>query len=141
MHFDKALCVFSGFEPSHAPLPFACRLVRVLGPVIQLSMLLMSNAWHHNSFCSGIAAQLVGHNHARLTPGALQKLAKEPDGREPIPLRLNKDVENNSVLIDRSPYTASHPLISAQRDNAPRMLRVPLADMPHHSPEQFLIYS
>jgi hypothetical protein len=103
MHFDKALCVFSGFESSHAPLPLAGRLVRVLGPVVQVPMLSMGNAWHHNSFCSGIAAQLVSNNHARLTPGALQQLAKEPDGSEPVPFRLRQDVENNAVLIDRSP--------------------------------------
>jgi hypothetical protein len=42
MHFDKALGVSGAFESSHAPLP--CRLMRVLSPVIQVSVLSVSHA-------------------------------------------------------------------------------------------------
>lgn len=69
-------------------------------------MLSMSNAWHHDSFCSGIAAQLVRNDHARL-PCAPQQLAEETDGRKAIPFGLNQDVENNPVLIDSSPEIVS----------------------------------
>ena len=36
-----------------------------------------------------------------------QQLAKETDCRESIPLRLHEDVEDNAVLIDRSPEVMS----------------------------------
>ena len=35
---DKALGMSGAFESSHAPLPLPCRLMRVLSPVIQVSV-------------------------------------------------------------------------------------------------------
>jgi hypothetical protein len=105
--FDKTLRVPGGLESSHAPLSLPCGLMRVLGSVVQVPVLSMGNSGHHDSFRSGIAAQFVGNDHARLSPGASQQLAKEPDGSKAIPFGLNKDVENNSVLIDSSPEIVS----------------------------------
>jgi hypothetical protein len=43
VHLDKALGVPRGLEPSHPPLPLTRRLMRVLGPAIQVPVLSMSN--------------------------------------------------------------------------------------------------
>jgi hypothetical protein len=56
MHFDKALGVSGAFESSHAPLPLPCRLMRVLSPIIQVSVLSVSHTRHHNPLRSGITA-------------------------------------------------------------------------------------
>jgi hypothetical protein len=56
---DEALGVSIGIEPSHSPLPFTRRLMRVLRPVVHVPMLSVSNAGHHYSFRSAIAPDLV----------------------------------------------------------------------------------
>ena len=107
VNLDKPLGVPSGFEPSHSPLPLPRRLMRVLRPVVQIPMLPMSNAGHHDPFRRAVAAQLVRNDHARLASGGPQQLAKEPDRGKAIPLRLHEDVEDNTVLIDGSPEIVS----------------------------------
>jgi hypothetical protein len=107
VNLDEPLGMPSGLEPSHSPLPFTRRLMRVLGPVVQVAMLAMSNAGHHHSFRRPIAAQLISNNDARFAPSCPQKLAKKPNCGETIPLRLNENVQDDAVLIDRSPEIVS----------------------------------
>jgi hypothetical protein len=47
--------------------------------------------------------QLVGDDHAWSAPSCRQQLAEEPDGSKSIPLRLHENIQDNTVLIDRSP--------------------------------------
>jgi hypothetical protein len=63
--------------------------MRVLGPVVQVPMLAMSNAGHHHSFRRPIAAQLVSNNDAGFATSCSQQLVKKPHCGETIPLRLN----------------------------------------------------
>ena len=77
MHLDKALSVPSGFEPPHASLPLTRRLMRVLGPIVQVPVLSVSNARHHDPFRGGIAAQLVRYNHAGRTREGRSSLRKD----------------------------------------------------------------
>ena len=110
VHLDKALDMPSGLKPSHASLPFARRLMGVLRSVIEVPVLSMSNAGHHNPFCGRIAAQLIRHDHAWLASCRPQQLTKEPQRRKPITLWLDKDINHNPVLIDRSPEIMSNPV-------------------------------
>jgi hypothetical protein len=64
VHLDKTLGVPSGLELSHSPLPLPRRLRRVLGPVVYIPVLSMSNTGHHDPFRRPIAAQFVGNDHA-----------------------------------------------------------------------------
>src|SRR5689334_11936194 len=56
VHLEKALRVSSGFEASHALLPLARGLMRVLCPVVQVTVLAVSNTRHDEPFGGGIAA-------------------------------------------------------------------------------------
>ena len=109
VHLDEALRVLGGFEPPHASLPLTCRLMRVLGPVVQVPVLPVSNAGHHDSFRGRVAAQLVRNDHARTPPaGGPQQLAEEPHGRETVALWLHENVDDDAVLIDGSPEIMPH---------------------------------
>ena|SRR5688572_22385140 len=91
MHLDEALRLPPGFEPAHASLPFARRLMRVLGPVVQVSMLPVCHAGHHDPLRRRVAAQLVGYDHSRTTTAVgLQQLAEEPHSRKAVALRLDQ---------------------------------------------------
>jgi hypothetical protein len=68
VHLDKALGVPGGLEPPHPFLPLTRRLVRVLGPIIQVSMLSMGNAGHDDAFRGRIASQLIRNDHAWSAP-------------------------------------------------------------------------
>jgi hypothetical protein len=103
VRFDETLCMPSRLEPPHAPLALAGWLMRVLGPVIKVSVLSMSNAGHDRPFRGGIAAQLVGNDHARTSPSGSQQLTEEPHCSEAVTLWLNKNIDDDAVLIDGSP--------------------------------------
>jgi hypothetical protein len=51
----------------------------------------------------GLALELVCHDRSRNVSQALQQLAKEPLGRGRAATALDQDVENISVLVDRTP--------------------------------------
>ena len=103
VHLKESLGVLAGLEPAHPPLSFSCGLVRVLRSVVQVPVLSVSNTRHHHPFCRSVAAELVGNDDARLAPSRPQKLAKEAHGCEAIALWLDQNIEDNAVLIDRSP--------------------------------------
>ena len=93
VHLDKALRVHGGIEPPHASLPFTRWLMRVLGPVVQIPVLAVSHAGHHHSFRGGVAAQFVRYDDSRLpTAVGSQKLAKEADRGESVPLWLDENI-------------------------------------------------
>ena len=104
MHLDEALRVAGGLESPHASLPFARRLMGVLGAVVQISVLPVCDGGHDDSFGGSIAAQLVGHDHARTAmAGGPQQLAEESHGRESVPLWLDQNINDDTVLIDGPP--------------------------------------
>ncbi len=70
-------------------------------------MLPMSNARHDHSFRRTVATELICNNDARFAPRYRQQLAKKADSRKPIPLRLHENIEDNAVLINRSPEVMS----------------------------------
>jgi 8-hydroxy-5-deazaflavin:NADPH oxidoreductase len=51
-----------------------------------------------------IAGQLVGDNHPRHIPRALEQLTEKPLSRHRVALRLHQDVEHVAVLVDRAPH-------------------------------------
>src|SRR5215831_9261282 len=62
VHLNEALRVIGRFEPAHPSLPLARRLMGVLSPVVQIPVLTVSDAGHHDSFGSRIAAQFVSND-------------------------------------------------------------------------------
>jgi hypothetical protein len=61
VHLDEALRVVRELELTHASLALTGGLMGVLGAVVQIPMLPVSNTRYHNSFRGGVAAQLVGN--------------------------------------------------------------------------------
>ncbi len=55
---EEALGLAGGLEPLHAPLPLAGGLVRVLGAIIEITMLPMFHPWEELSFCRSVAPQV-----------------------------------------------------------------------------------
>ncbi len=77
VHLDKSLRVPAGFEPPHSPLSLTRRLMGILRPVVQVTMLSMSDAGHHHPFRCAVAAELISNNDARLSrPVARNSLRK-----------------------------------------------------------------
>jgi len=100
--------VLAGLEPAHSPLALTSRLMRVLRAVVEVSVLPVSNTRHDDSLCCPIAAELISNDHpwTSLT-GCPQEPAEEADGSETIPLWLDKDIKNDTVLIDGPPEVMS----------------------------------
>ena len=69
----------------------------------------------------GVAVELVCHYHPRNVSQALQQLAKEPLGRGRAAPALDQDVEDISVLVDRTPKIV---LLAADADE--HLVQVPL---------------
>ena len=99
--FDEPLGVSGGLEPPHSPLALTGRLMRVLGTIVQVPVLPVSNSRHHYSLRCPVATELISNNHPwpSLT-GCPQEPAEEADGGETIPLRLDENIKNDTILID-----------------------------------------
>src|SRR5215469_8781527 len=69
----------------------------------------------------GVALQLVCHDHPRDASQALQQLAKEPLGCGRVAPALDQNVEDISLLVDRTPKIV---LLAADADE--HLVHVPL---------------
>src|SRR3954453_11128196 len=107
VHLEKRCACQPDLNRRMRLISFTRRLMRVLRPVVQITMLSMSHAGHHHSFCCPVAAELISNNDARLGSCAPQQLAKKPHRGKPVPLRLHKDIQDDTILIDRSPQVMS----------------------------------
>src|SRR4051812_3362844 len=77
---EKTLCLPGRLEPLHLPFSSACRLVRILGPVVQSFMLPVLDTGHDLPLCRAITGELI-HDHDTRWPHLLfQQLPKEPLG-------------------------------------------------------------
>ena len=66
-------------------------------------MLSMSNSGHHHSFRRAVASESVSHDHAGTTVARAQQLAKKTYDGEAVALRLDQNIEDDTVLIDGPP--------------------------------------
>ena len=97
MYLDETLRMLPGFEAPHASLPLTRWLMRVFGAVVQVSMLPVDYARHHDSFRRCVATQLVGYDHPRTTMiVGPQQLAEESHSSESITLWLNENINDNA---------------------------------------------
>ena len=103
LHFEKTLRMLRGFEALHPSLALSRWLVRVLGRVIQVPVLPVSNGRQNDSFRGSIASKLIRDDHPRPAPTRPQQLAKESDRGVSITSRLDQDVDYGTLLIHGSP--------------------------------------
>ena len=80
----EALQMGSRFEAAHLALPLPGRLMRYLGPVVRILIGAVNDGRHETALF-------------------LQQLAKESHRGEPIPSRLDQDVEHVAVFFEGSP--------------------------------------
>lgn len=150
VHFDEALRLPGGLEAPHALLSFACRLMRVLGPVVQIPVLPVSDAGHDHSFRGCVAAQLVRYDHPRTTATVgLQQLAEESHGCETVSLWLDQNIDHNTFLIHGPPQIMPHtinvqkhliemPLVAGPVTSSSQARRVQVAELFTPAPDAFI---
>ena len=63
----------------------------------------MDDDGHDVPMCDMVAAQLVGHETRRFLPLTLQEFPKESPRRAPVPAGLDEDVDQITVLVNRTP--------------------------------------
>jgi hypothetical protein len=87
----------------HDPLSSAGRLVGVLRPIVEAFVLAVLDAGHDLTLGRGIVFQFAGDQHTRRTLLLPQKFAQQAFGSLLVASALDKDVENITLLIDRTP--------------------------------------
>jgi hypothetical protein len=95
--------------------------VRYLSAIVEVSALAMLDARQDLALGGGVALELVCHDHTRNVSQALQQLAKESLGCGRAAPALDQDVEDISVLVDRTPKIV---LLVADADE--HLIHVPL---------------
>ena len=75
----------------------------VLGPVVEVLAAAVAHRRHQLAVGELVAGQLVGDNHPRHIPQALEQLTEKPLGRRRVTTRLHQYVEHVAVLVDRAP--------------------------------------
>ena len=90
-------------EPFHRPLALPGRLMRVLGPIVQILRLPMFHRGHQHAVGRLVAGELVGDEQPRHVPPCREQWADELYGGHRVSARLHQDVEQFAVLVDRAP--------------------------------------
>ena len=90
-------------EPLHLPLPTACGLVRVLGPVVSTLPLVVASRETELAYGRAIGPELVGGDGLRRETLFPDQLAQKPDSRGLVPSRLHQDVEHFTFVVHRPP--------------------------------------
>ena len=68
------------FEAFHRPFTLSGGLMRVLGTIVQILRLAVDHRRHQLAVSDAVAGQLVGHQHTRRIPQALEQPAEQPLG-------------------------------------------------------------
>ena len=72
------------FQAFHRPFALSGGLIRVLGAVVQIPRPPLLHRRHQLAVGDPVAAQLIGHQHARHLPQALEQLTEESPGRHRV---------------------------------------------------------
>lgn len=107
---EEPLCLFRRFDALHWPLALPGRLMGVLGPVVKIAALAMSNIGKHEPFGGAVAPKLVGDYDSRFASSTAQEFPKEALRREPVASGLNENINHGSVLIHCTPEIMSETL-------------------------------
>ena len=102
--------------------------MRVLGPIIQVAALPMLNVGKQLAMSDAIAAQLVGHDDARLILQTLQQSLEKALCGIGVTAWLNQDVEHNPILVDSAPE-----VVLNTRDPDENVIHVPFVAWPRPS--------
>src|SRR4051812_694368 len=126
---EEPLGVARRLEPLHVPFSPSRRLVRDLGPVVEVAALAMLDPRQDLPLGRAIAAQLVGHDHTGHVVQPLQQLLEEAPGRLGVAPALDQDVEQGAVLVARPPQ-----VVQLAADAEEHLIQVPLVARPWPTP-------
>jgi len=99
----EALQVRGWFKATPLAFPLARRLMRDLRPIVRILVRDVDDRRHRHPARRRVTAEFVGDQPARDAALALQQFPEEPRGGASIPSRLDQDVEDVAVLVDRAP--------------------------------------
>jgi len=85
---EKALGVFGGFEAPHLLLSQSCRLVGILGSIVEPFVLPVLYAWQKLAFSGSIALEFISDDHAWRVVEPFEKLPEEAFGCMCVPSAL-----------------------------------------------------
>src|SRR5262245_54550903 len=91
------------FEPAHVPLSLSSMLMRDFSAVVGVAVSVVGHMRQNGSERRSITLQLVGDDPKWLFALISQQSLKESLGCTLIPTRLNQNVDDVAVLIDRTP--------------------------------------
>ena len=84
--------------------------MRCLGSIVRVLARVVGNQGHDVPMGDTVATQLVGHETSRFLSLTLQEFPKESPRRPPVPTRLDKEVDQVTVLIHCAPEILALPV-------------------------------
>src|SRR5262249_2540838 len=112
---QKALGMSCGLEPLHAIFALACRAMRVLTPVVEVTTLPVFDPRQDLALGRAVALELIRNDDPRHVLEALEQLAEKLLRRLLIAPALHRDIEHMIVLIDGAPQVIALP-VDRQKD-------------------------
>ncbi len=133
----EALQMDRRLEAPHLAFTLTRRLVRDFRAVVRILVRTVDHRRHHHAARCRVTAKLVRDQPARDTTLPFQQLPEEPDGRVPIPSRLDQNVEEVTVLVHRSPQ-----LLLATVEGDEHLIEIPrVSEVPAPLPEPSRIHA
>ena len=100
MNRQEPLRLSDRLEASHLSLSLSGRLVRDLSPIVGVLSSVVGHGRHQPAMRCCVAAQLVGNETPGLASLCGQQPVEEALSGQPIPTRLDEDVDRVAVLVD-----------------------------------------
>jgi hypothetical protein len=91
------------FETLHLPLASSSRLMRILGPIVLAQALLVASRQSDFGLCRAVRAQPIANQHIRREALFLEQLAYQFHGGSFVAPSLYKQVENLTLVVNRTP--------------------------------------
>ena len=103
MHTQESLSLVHRLESSHSPLSDSCWLVREFCPIVGILRRVVNRLGDLLSMSDTVASQFVRDDLPGFTAVTLEQTLEKALGRFSVPARLEKHVNNFTILIDRPP--------------------------------------
>ena len=146
---QEALGVADPLEALHLASAPSGRLMRILGPVVEVLALAVLDPGHHLELGRAIAGQFVRHDGAGYVPQPFQQLPEEALRRFGIPAALHQDVEHGAVLVDGAPevmpfaadaeeHLIEMPFVPGSRPPSAQPIREALGELQAPAPDRLV---
>ena len=103
MYTQEALRLGSAFESPHAPLSKSRCFVRLLRPVVRVSVRNVMRVRNQFPMGDPITAQFVGYDFPGLGSMTSYQSAEKPLGGPRIPSTLEQNIDDIPVLVNSTP--------------------------------------